>query len=192
MVDLARVRSNTIVCDPFCGSGTILIEAAYKALNIAPGLRRRFQAEKWKISNDEIWRVERSRAMDFIDKTAEFEAYGYDNDPECVALSIENAKKAGVSSRIHIKEADISDFKDPCEGAYTIICNPPYGERMLDIANSRKIYKTMGKKIHPDAEHHFFVISSDSEFESFFGKKADKKRKLYNGMLKCDYYQYFK
>lgn len=192
MVDLARVRKDSVVCDPFCGSGTILIEAAYKALNIAPGLRRKFLSEDWAFLDKEIWQQERERAVDLIDRSAKFEGYGFDIDPECVKLSLENAKKAGVAARIHIKEADVADFERPVDGGFITICNPPYGERMLDIENSRKIYQVMGRKFEPSLSMPLYVISSDEEFEQYFGKKSDKKRKLYNGMLKCNLYQYFK
>jgi putative N6-adenine-specific DNA methylase len=191
IVDLARVRSDSVVCDPFCGSGTLLIESAFKALNIAPGLRRRFQAEKWSCFEKTIWDEERTRAMDLINKSAKFEAYGFDIDPECVALVVENSRKAGVNTRITVKERDISDFELPTDSCI-IMCNPPYGERLLDVERARVLYKVMGKAFPSNRECPSYVISPDDEFEQCFGKKADKKRKLYNGMMKCNLFQYFK
>lgn len=190
IIDLARVRSSSRVCDPFCGSGTLLIEAAIKALNIPPGINRSFAAEKWECIDREIWREERRKAISLVNKNAEFEALGFDIDEEAVSLSIENAKKAGVKSRIRIDKADIRDYA-PSPGTITF-CNPPYGERMLEIREAEQLYTEMGKVMNPSAENPCCIISPHEEFERFFGKKADKKRKLYNGMIKCDLYMYFK
>ena len=189
IIDLARVRKDSIVCDPFCGSGTFLIESAIKALNIPPCINRKFAAEKWNCIPDEIWRSERQRAIAGVDKTAEFRALGFDIDEECVRLSVDNSAKAGVKSRIRIEQGDISDFKQT--GGITV-CNPPYGERMLEIREAEQLYKIMGDVLKPDRENPCYIISPHEEFEKFFGKKADKKRKLYNGMIKCNLYMYFK
>lgn len=190
IIDLARVRSNSTVCDPFCGSGTFLIESALKALNIPPCINRRFAAEKWDCIPRKVWQEERQRAISQVNKEAEFEAFGFDIDEEAVVLSIDNAKKAGVKSRIRIEQADISDFK-PVPGSITV-CNPPYGERMLEIREAEQLYTEMGKVMNPSAENPCYIISPHEEFEQFFGKKADKKRKLYNGMIKCNLYMYFR
>ncbi len=189
IIDLARVRSHSTVTDPFCGSGTFLIESAIKALNIPPCINRRFAAEKWECIPESIWRDERKRAISLVDKSAEFKAYGFDIDDECVTLSKENSAKAGVATRITICNADIADYERR-EGI--TICNPPYGERMLEIREAEQIYKKMGEVFRPDREHSCFIISPHEDFERFFGKKADKKRKLYNGMIKCNLYMYFK
>lgn len=190
IIDLARVRADSVVCDPMCGSGTFLIEAAYKALNVAPGLRRSFAAEKWDQIPAELWRFERAEAMEKLDREGTFHAYGSDIDPASVDLSIMNAKKAGVASKITVKEQDVMKFTPP-EGSITI-CNPPYGERMLEIKQAEELYKRLGERIKPDSSHPAVIISPDEDFEKFFGKKADKKRKLYNGMIKCNLYMYFK
>lgn len=190
IVDLARVRSGSLVCDPFCGSGTLLIEAALKALNIAPCINRKFAAEKWECIDSQIWRDERQRAISLVNKDADFSAIGFDIDPEAVELSIENAKKAGVKSRIRIEKADISEYT-PSSGTITI-CNPPYGERMLEIREAEQLYVEMGRVMKPSAENPCYIISPHEDYEKFFGKKADKKRKLYNGMIKCNLYMYFK
>ncbi|MGN0621442.1 MAG: class I SAM-dependent RNA methyltransferase [Porcipelethomonas sp.] len=190
IIDLARVRSNTTVCDPFCGSGTFLIESALKALNIPPCINRRFAAEKWDCISSKIWQEERKRAISLVDKSAEFRAFGFDIDEESVTLSSENAAKAGVSSRISINCRDVADFS-PIDGAVTI-CNPPYGERMLEVREAEQLYKIMGQTFAPSRENPCYIISPHENFEEFFGKKADKKRKLYNGMIKCNLYMYFK
>ena len=190
IIDLARVRSSSIVCDPFCGSGTFLIESALKALNIPPCINRRFAAEKWDCINKKVWQEERSRAISLVDRSAEFKAVGFDIDDESVTLSEENAAKAGVSSRIEVSCRDISEYK-PLDGSITI-CNPPYGERMLELREAEQLYKIMGQVFNPSKEHPWYIISPHDNFEDFFGKKADKKRKLYNGMIKCNLYMYFK
>ena len=191
MADLSHVRSNSQVIDPFCGSGTILIEAAMKAMKIAPGLRRRFAAEHWQCIPNAVWSEERLHAQSLIDKTAEFQAYGYDISQETLKLAQENAKKAGVGSRLHLAQRDIEDFSEDLERA-TIICNPPYGERLLDVEQSRRLYKIMGGKFEKRDGYSYTIISPDERFEEIFGRKADKRRKLYNGMIKCQVYMYFK
>lgn len=190
IVDLAHIRRDSIVCDPFCGSGTILIESAYKALNIAPGLKRSFASEKWGIVPDGIWQTERGNAIDAIKRDTNFFAYGYDIDPECVALAQENCRKAGIQKRVRIKQADVKDYVN--EANTVTICNPPYGERLLELREAEKLYTVMGQRFIADSEHPCFVISPHEEFERLFGKAASKRRKLYNGMLKCCLYMYFK
>ncbi len=190
IIDLAHIRSNNIVCDPFCGSGTLLIEASYKALNIAPGLKRHFTAESWDVIDESIWKNERAKALDAINKDADFYAYGYDIDPESVALTIENCRKAGIQKRVKIKQADIRDYIN--EPGVITFCNPPYGERMLELKEAEKLYTIMGEKFTANQESPCFIISPHEDFEKFFGKKADKRRKLYNGMIKCQLYMYFK
>ena len=189
IVDLARVRPDTIVCDPFCGSGTILIEAALKALKIAPGINRRFAAEKWSCFDNKIWQEERSRAIDCVDKSAEFRGIGFDIDDAAVALSLDNAHKAGIKSRIKIEQADISEFVQPEDS--TVICNPPYGERLLELREAENIYKIMGRVLGKGGSRQSYIISPHEQFEKFFGTNAAKRRKLYNGMIKCQLYMYF-
>ncbi|MBP0974046.1 MAG: class I SAM-dependent RNA methyltransferase [Oscillospiraceae bacterium] len=185
ILDLGRVRSDSIVCDPFCGSGTFLIEAARRAMKIAPGLDRRFAAEQWESIPAEVWRTARAEALDRIDRSAAFEGYGFDIDPEAVRLTEANAKKAGVADLLHIECRDVADHK-PVQNALTF-CNPPYGERMLEQEAARTIYRTMGKVLTDP----LYVICADGEFEKYFGRKADKRRKLYNGMISCQLYCYF-
>lgn len=191
MVKLARVRPDGNFIDPFCGSGTILIEAATYALNIAPGIKRHFAAEKWKFIAPKLWDEGRTRIRDEINRTASFTATGYDIDPEAVALTLDNAKKAGVAPRIKASVRDIKDFRP--EGEYgCVVCNPPYGERLLDVAAAEEIYKTMGEVFTRQRGWSYTVISPDESFEKIFGAEADRRRKLYNGMIKCQVYMYFK
>ncbi len=189
IVDLARVREDSQVCDPMCGSGTLLIEAAYKALNIAPGARRSFAAEKWRQIPSEIWKRERADAMDMIKREAKFRAYGFDMDENAVELTFSNAKKAGVGGRLEVRRREISSFVQ--QPGMITICNPPYGERLLELRQAEKLYQEMGRRIKPSSDSPCCIISPHEDFEKLFGRKADKKRKLYNGMIKCNLYMYF-
>lgn len=191
MAYLARVRTDGTLFDPFCGSGTILIESALYALNIAPGLHRRFLAEKWNGIAETVWRKERERACDQIRRDASFHAYGYDLDPEAVALTLENSRKAGVSARITAEQRAVEAFSSDSEYG-CVICNPPYGERLLDVRQAQEIYRTMGNVFPRRHGWSYTVISPDHEFESCFGRPADRRRKLYNGMLSCQLYMYFR
>ncbi len=189
IIDIARVRENDIICDPFCGSGTLLIEAALKALNIAPGLKRSFAGEKFGFIPEKLWQVARAEASEKVKHGTEFRAYGYDIDGECVKLTEINGLKAGV--KITAERRDIKDFKFPSDNV-KIITNPPYGERMLEASAARDIYRTMGERLLPLAGNQLYIITPDEEFEDIFGQKADKNRKLYNGMMLCRLYSYFK
>lgn len=189
IIDLARVRPDSIVCDPFCGSGTLLIEAALKALRIAPGINRRFAAEKWQSLDSAIWREERIRAIDNVDRSAKFQGIGFDIDDSAVALTLDNAHKAGIKSRMKIEQADISKFVQPENSI--VICNPPYGERLLELREAEDIYRKMGKVLRKGGDSQSYIISPHEQFEQFFGANAKKRRKLYNGMIKCQLYMYF-
>ena len=191
MADVAFVRSYSHVIDPCCGSGTILIESALKALNVAPGLRRSFVSEEWRTIDSGIWQSERTRAKDLIKRDAEFSACGYDINPEVIELAKENAYKAGMSRRITFEKRDIADFTHDGEKG-VVVCNPPYGERLMDVDSARAIYKTMGEKFLRQSGWSYAVITPDEQFEKYFGRKCDKQRKLYNGTLQCRLYMYFK
>ena len=191
MADVAFVRSYSHVIDPCCGSGTILIESALKALNVAPGLRRSFVAEEWSTVAPEIWRRERNRAKDLIKRDAEFSACGYDINPEVIELARENAYKAGMSKRIVFEQRDIADFEPDSEKG-VVVCNPPYGERLMDVESARKIYRTRSEKFLRRDGWSYAVITPDEQFEQYFGRKCDKQRKLYNGTLQCRLYMFFK
>ena len=191
MAKLARVRSDGTLYDPFCGSGTILIEASMLALNIAPGIRRHFAAEKWKFIDKKIWDNERARAHDLIKRDATFTATGSDLDPAAVELTLENAKKAGIAKKVDAFTRDIKDF--PRNTQYgCVITNPPYGERLLDIKGAQEIYRNMGQVFERQRGWGDPIISPDEDFEKCFGRTADKRRKLYNGMIKCQVYMYYK
>lgn len=190
IVDLAQVRSDSIVCDPFCGSGTLLIEAAFKAMRIAPGMHRRFQSERWEQISPKVWQEARTEAVANIRHDASFTAIGSDIDPAAIALTEENCRKAGVKPRIEIVQMDVADFTPP-EGAITI-CNPPYGERMLDREQAHSIYRMMGEVFPANQANPCYIITPDVDFELHFGKPAHRKRKLYNGMLQCNLMSYFR
>ncbi len=191
ILDLARIFPDTQLYDPFCGSGTFLIEAAYKAKNVAPGLYRRFAAERWDQLPGEIWRQERERALSLV-RTGEevsFRGMGSDLSPEAVELSLSNAKKAQVGQLITACAADIRDFKVPEEKAI-VVCNPPYGDRMLSVGEAQELNRTMGRVFQPSDHVGYYIISALEDFEEQFGRRADKRRKLYNGMVKCQLYMY--
>lgn len=187
ILDLSHVRAETLLCDPFCGSGTFLIEGARRAMRIAPGLHRKFICEAWEQIPAEVFQQARFAATAKINHNAEFHAFGYDKDPEAVALTLANAKKAGVADRITVKQQEIKDFR--AESGWNIVCNPPYGERMLDITQARQLYRVMGG-VFPQGSA-CSVITPDAEFETHFDRKARKTRKLYNGMMQCRLYQFW-
>ena len=189
IIDLARVRPDSIVCDPFCGSGTLLIEAAMKALKIPVGINRRFSAEKWNCIPASVWQEERKRAIDGVDRSATFQAVGFDIDDAAVALTLDNAHKAGIKSRIKVEQADINKFVQPEDSI--VICNPPYGERLLELREAEDIYRRMGRVLGKGGSRQSYIISPHEQFEQFFGESAKKRRKLYNGMIKCQLYMYF-
>ncbi|MDO4742434.1 MAG: class I SAM-dependent RNA methyltransferase [bacterium] len=191
MCDQARIFSDTILYDPFCGSGTILIEAALMAKKKAPGINSFFAAQRFPFIDRRVWIEEKERARSFELDRVDFHAYGSDIDPECVKIARENARKAGVGELVSVEVADIKDFKI-CQDRAIVITNPPYGERLLDIAESERLYKEMGRVFSAQPNRKYFVISPHDQFEEFFGRCADKRRKLYNGMIKCQYYMYFR
>ena len=191
MCDLARIYPDTQLFDPFCGSGTLLIEAALMATKTAPGLRRFFAAERFGFIPEKVWREERTRAQDLILHNVDFLAQGFDIDKNAVELTLENAKKAGVSKYVKAAVADIRDFTPP-EERCLIITNPPYGERLLDVKAAEELYTVMGERFKDGGGRKYYVISPHDEFERYFGRTADKRRKLYNGMIKCQLFMYFK
>lgn len=188
---LARVRPYHTVYDPMCGSGTIAIEAALMACNIAPGVSRRFTAEEWKQVPANVWQEERAAARALEKRDIPFKAYGSDIDPEALSIAKENARRAGVEEFVSFTQKDVRSFA-PDEEKYTVIVNPPYGERLLDTEDARKIYKDLGSLFVPGKGKAYYIITADEDFEKAFGRKADKRRKLYNGMIKCQVYMYFK
>ncbi|MBR5562584.1 MAG: class I SAM-dependent RNA methyltransferase [Clostridia bacterium] len=191
LCSLSHLRPYHKFYDPMCGSGTILIEGAMMAANIAPGINRRFSAERFGFIDRKIWEEERERARSLEREPNDFEAFGSDIDAKAIEIAKVNAQRAGVYSRISFKVGDVASFV-PATDRGTLICNPPYGERLLDISECEKIYKTLGNVFVQKKGWSYSIISPDEEFEKAFGRKADKRRKLYNGMIKCQLFMYFK
>ena len=189
MVQLTRYRGREFFWDPMCGSGTIPIEAALIAKNQAPGLHRRFAAEKFAWLDTGVWEDVRTEAKD-KEFRGEYRILGSDNDPKCVSLAMANARKAGVANLITFKDGDATKLSLPAESGI-LVCNPPYGERMLERQSAQRLYHALGKHLRYADGWQKFIITSEPEFEHYFGRRADKKRKLYNGMIKCDYYMYY-
>ena len=188
MVILTGYRGRDFIWDPFCGSGTIPIEAALIAKNRAPGLRRRFAAEQFAWMDEKIWQAARGEAMDKEYK-GNYRILGSDNDPKCISLSMSNARKAGVSDIIEFRDGDATKMSLPTDTG-VIICNPPYGQRMMEQKSAQQLYAAFGRHVKFADGWKKFIITSEPEFEHYFGRRADKKRKLYNGMIKCDYYMF--
>ena len=189
MVNLARYRGREFFWDPFCGSGTIVIEAALIALNRAPGLGRSFAAQRWNLVPETVWQQARTEAMD-KEFRGEYQLLGSDIDPNSLNIAISNAKKAGVGKLITFQEADATKMSLPTDKG-VLVCNPPYGERMLEQRSAQQLYRALGRHLKYADGWKKYIISSEPEFEHYFGAQATKKRKLYNGRLKCDVYMYF-
>jgi putative N6-adenine-specific DNA methylase len=189
MVILSRYRGRDPFCDPFCGSGTIPIEAALIAKNRAPGLNRSFSAQKWKKLPSGLWMEAADEALNG-EFDGNYEIWGGDIDPHAVELARHNAQLAEVDDLIRFEEADATRFH--WGGQYgRVVTNPPYGERIMERREAEDLYRGFGQATSklPDTWK-IAVLSSHTEFERTFGRKADKKRKLYNGMLKCDLFMY--
>jgi len=192
MIDMSFWRGDRPFLDPFCGSGTIPIEAALYALNIAPGKNRHFAAETWKNHiSPSLWKDIREEALENENKEAKPFILASDIDPKAIEIAKSNAKKAGVYDKIKFKVSDMRDVK-PFKDKGVIITNPPYGERLMDAKRCEKLYTAMGEKFAEFDEAKKLILTSHQGFERCYGKEADRKRKLYNGMLKCYVYQYFK
>ena len=189
MVNLSRYRGRDFFWDPFCGSGTIAIEAALIALNRAPGLGRSFGAEKWGTVSSTVWQEERTAAMD-REFRGDYEILGSDIDPESLNIAIANAKKAGVGKYISFRQADATKVNLPTDKGI-LVCNPPYGERMGEQKDAQRLYRDLGKHLRYADGWKKYIISSEQDFEHHFGKPATKKRKLYNGRLQCNVYMYY-
>ena len=189
IADLGRVRRDSLVEDPFCGSGTLLIEAAQKAMNIAPGLKRRFAAERYSFVPAAVWAEQRQKALAESKLDVGFEAFGYDIDPAAVALANANAKLAGVEKRCHFEVADVADFAAKQEAI--VLTNPPYGERMSTIEGAAKLARTLGRQMEANPCAGVYAITADMDFETHYGKRANKRRKMYNGMIPCQLYMYY-
>lgn len=189
MVKLSHYNGRDPFCDPFCGSGTIPIEAALIAKNRAPGLDRRFDAQKWAFLPPACWMDAADEAQD-REFHGQYDIWGGDIDPRAVAIARDNARKAGVDDCVRFEVADAAQFhRDSTYGQ--LVTNPPYGERLLERQEAEALYRAFGKAWRTlPAGWRTLVLSSHTEFERCFGKPADKKRKLYNGMIKCDVFMY--
>ncbi len=191
MVKLARPREDVLLHDPFCGSGTIPIEAAMLVSNTAPGLFRTFAAENFAWMSKEIWQNAREEAKNAVKMDCTFEAYASDIDHEAVKNAELCVKKAGMERHIKVFQADALDITTGGRRG-TVVCNPPYGERLGTMKEAETLYKKMGKQFAALGAWQIYVLTSNESFERLYGRRADKVRKLYNGMLPCYYYQFFK
>lgn len=190
LVSLTPWKEGRLLIDPLCGSGTILIEAALKGMNMAPGLNRNFISENWARIPQKLWQRARQEGKDLIKNNAEITIQGYDIDEKVIKIARNNANKAGVDEFIHFQQRDVRDLSSKDKYGF-IVTNPPYGERLEDLKTVENLYKDMGNIFSALDTWSFYILSAHEDFERFFGRKADKKRKLYNGMIKTDLYQYF-
>jgi putative N6-adenine-specific DNA methylase len=189
MIELSYWRKNRVLLDPMCGSGTIAIEAALMAKNMAPGLSRAFVAEGWPQIDAKIWKDARQEARALINQDEIAPIFAADVNGELIAQARDNAKAAGVGEYVRFDVADVADIALP--GDYGVmITNPPYGQRLGEAEQMRHIYNALKRLFPKDSTWSAYIITSDEEFEKFFGRKANAKRKLFNGATKTDYYQY--
>lgn len=190
LVMLTPWHADRILVDPFCGSGTFLIEAAMMAANIAPGMNRSFTAQEWEnFIAKKVWYGVFDEAHDMQDTSAEVDIQGYDIDGGVLRAARENAKRAGVGHMIHFQQREIKDLRHPKKYGF-LITNPPYGERMEDKENLAGLYSQIGESYRALDAWSLYIISGYEDTERYIGRKADKKRKIYNGMIKTDFYQF--
>ncbi len=191
LVKLAHAREDVLLWDPFCGSGTIAIEAAMLLTNTAPGLNRSFASESFPFVAKKLWYDAVTEANDKIVKNSCFETFASDIDPACVSITQENVKRAGMEKHIKVFEKNALDVETYGRRG-TIVCNPPYGERMMSAQEVESLYKNMGKSWAKLDRWQIYVISSCEDFQRLYGRRADAVRRLYNGMIRCNYYQFFR
>ena len=190
LVLIARWYPEMPFVDPVCGSGTIPIEAALIGCNIAPGLKRNFAFENWDWVDKDIIKQAREQAQAAIKKDIDLDISGYDIDGSMIEIAKENAVQAGVQDIVNFKQMAVKDFKtDKINGV--IVANPPYGERLSDKEHVHQLYQQMGKLYQPLTSWSKYILTSDLQFEQFYGTKATKRRKLYNGSLRTDFFQYW-
>lgn len=190
LIMLTPWRENRILVDPFCGSGTIPIEAAMMACRIAPGMNRSFQAQQWEnLIPAKLWEGAREEAREMADLAVETDIQGYDIDGTVIKAARENARRAGVGEKIHFQQRPVAQLSHPKPYGF-IITNPPYGERIEDKKDLPELYGQMGEAFRRLATWSEYVITSYEQAEKYIGRKADKNRKIYNGMLKTYYYQF--
>ena len=190
LIMLTPWKKDRILVDPFCGSGTFPIEAAMMAANIAPGMNRSFTAEAWtNLIPKKLWYDGINEANDLIDDEIETDIQGYDVDGSVIKIARRNAREAGVDHLIHFQERDVSKLNHPKKYGF-IITNPPYGERLEEKKDLPALYRAFGESYQRLDSWSAYMITSYEEAERYFGRKADKNRKIYNGMLKTYFYQY--
>lgn len=190
LIMLTPWRKDRILVDPFCGSGTFPIEAAMIAANVAPGMNRDFTAEEWtNLIDRKLWYECVKEAEDMIDTTVKVDIQGYDIDGDVIKAARENAKRAGVEHMIHFQQRAVADLSHPKKYGF-IITNPPYGERLEDKADLLELYTQIGQAYQRLDSWSMFLITSYTDTEKYIGRKADKNRKIYNGMLKTYFYQF--
>lgn len=188
---ISRPREEVLFWDPMCGSGTIAIEAAMILEGRAPGLGRSFAAEGFGQIPASEWSLAREQAQDAIRRDASYEVWASDIDENILDLAYENALRAGVEEHMQIFQADVRRIEKP-DRKGTVVCNPPYGERMMTPQEAAALYREMGRRFAGFSPWQIYIISSYPDFERVYGIRADKVRKLYNGMIPCGLYQYFK
>lgn len=190
MIMLTPWNASRILIDPFCGSGTIPIEAAMMAANMAPGMNRGFTAMSWKqLCDKSLWKDTVEEAKDLVDLSVHTDIQGYDLDEEMVYIARENAKLAGVDKLIHFQRRDVAELSHAKKYGF-LITNPPYGERLQDKESVKAIYQTIGERYKQLDSWSMYLITSYEQAEQEIGRKADKNRKIYNGMMKTYYYQF--
>lgn len=190
LIMLTPWRKDRILVDPFCGSGTFPIEAAMIAANVAPGMNRDFTAEEWtNLIDRKLWYECVKEAEDMIDTTVKVDIQGYDIDGDVIKAARENAKRAGVEHMIHFQQRAVADLSHPKKYGF-IITNPPYGERLEDKADLPELYTQIGQAYQRLDSWSMFLITSYTDTEKYIGRKADKNRKIYNGMLRTYFYQF--
>lgn len=182
-------KADRILVDPFCGCGTFPIEAALIGMNIAPGINRNFAAENFSFLDKKIWDEARAEARDLIRHDVDLSIQGYDIDNDIISAARQNAKLAGVSDKIHFQAQDVRNLSNSNKYGF-IITNPPYGERMEDKKDMPALYKLIGRVYNSLDSWSMFLITGYEEAENYIGRKADKNRKIYNGMLKSYLYEY--
>lgn len=191
MVKLAHVREDVLFWDPMCGSGTIPIEAALLITNTAPGINRSFSSESFPFVPADAWIKARAEAKAAVKDDCAFEAFASDIDPECIRIAQDNVRRAGMEKYVKCFVRDALTIETYGRRG-TIVCNPPYGERLMTPETAAELYRQMGQAFAKLGSWQIYVISSLDNFESLYRRRADKVRKLYNGMIKCNYYQFFK
>lgn len=192
IVATSRPRENVLFWDPMCGSGTIAIEAAMRMKNIAPGINRTFASEKFQFIDKSHFKLAREEARDVIIRDSAFEVFASDIDGACVDLTRENAYKAGVGDTVKAFVSDARRISNTEGRRGTIVTNPPYGERLGTLPEVEKLYRDIGRAFRALSPWQVYVITSHEGFERLYGRRADKVKKLYNGMLPCYLYQFFK